>query len=54
MIGGHNISDACVKNPQTCGEANLDVQYMMAVSPGAPMTYVGRVNIRVEVKRAGC
>ena len=31
-IGGHADDAACVSNPQSCGEANLDVQYIMAVS----------------------
>ena len=40
-IGSHN-HDATCNDPSTagnCGEANLDVQYMMAVSQVTPMTY---------------
>ena len=39
VIGGHNISAVCNANPQTCGEADLDVQYGMAIAQGSPMTY---------------
>lgn len=39
VIGGHNDSAVCSTNPQTCGEADLDVQYAMAVAQGSPMTY---------------
>lgn len=38
-IGGHNQSSECNSKPQSCGEANLDVQYAMAVAPHSPMTY---------------
>lgn len=38
FIGGH-VSDAvCVAKPETCMEANLDVQYMMAVCQNSPTT----------------
>lgn len=36
-IGGH--ADEAVCNSNKCGEASLDVQYMMAVAQGANMTY---------------
>jgi len=39
VIGGHNISSVCNANPQTCGEADLDVQYGMAIAQESPMTY---------------
>jgi len=38
-IGGHESSSMCDLNPNNCAEANLDVQYMMAVSPVTPETY---------------
>ena len=39
VIGGHNSSAVCNSNPQTCGEADLDVQYAMAMAQGSPMTF---------------
>ncbi|KAJ1432011.1 hypothetical protein B484DRAFT_448057 [Ochromonadaceae sp. CCMP2298] len=37
-VGGH-VSDAkCVEDADNCGEANLDMQYLMAVSQ-APTSY---------------
>ena len=30
-IGGHNSSTQCMVNPSSCKEANLDIQYIMAV-----------------------
>jgi len=38
-IGGHESDVQCQSNPNNCAEANLDVQYMMAVSPETPLTY---------------
>lgn len=40
-VGGHASSTICsgVLGTSLCGEANLDVQYMMAVSQVTPMTY---------------
>jgi tripeptidyl-peptidase-1 len=38
-IGGHNSDLICKFNPNSCAEANLDVQYMMAMAPGTPLTY---------------
>lgn len=39
-IGGHESNRACSKNNgQDCIEANLDVQYMMAVAQRVPTTY---------------
>jgi tripeptidyl-peptidase-1 len=38
-IGGHNSDLFCKINPNSCAEANLDVQYMMAMAPGTPLTY---------------
>ena len=37
-IGGHSENDAC-KNSSDCLEANLDIQYIMAVSQSANTTY---------------
>lgn len=36
---GPNDPNSCVSNPNNCGEANLDVQYIMAMAQGAPLTY---------------
>jgi tripeptidyl-peptidase-1 len=36
---GDNDGSQCKSNPNTCAEANLDVQYMMGVAQGVPMTY---------------
>mmetsp|Transcript_122630 Transcript_122630/g.192437 ORF Transcript_122630/g.192437 Transcript_122630/m.192437 type:complete len:442 (-) Transcript_122630:118-1443(-) len=38
-IGGHETGFMCSLNPNSCAEANLDVQYMMALSPVTPETY---------------
>lgn len=38
-IGGFNSTEACLLYPGNCGEANLDVQYLMAVSQLTPTTY---------------
>jgi len=38
-IGAHNSDLICKINPNSCAEANLDVQYMMAMAPGTPLTY---------------
>jgi tripeptidyl-peptidase-1 len=38
-IGGHETGFMCSLNPNNCAEANLDVQYMMAISPVTPETY---------------
>eukprot|EP01128_Nolandella_sp_AFSM9_P004292 TRINITY_DN18_c0_g1_i1.p1 TRINITY_DN18_c0_g1~~TRINITY_DN18_c0_g1_i1.p1 ORF type:complete len:585 (-),score=171.21 TRINITY_DN18_c0_g1_i1:111-1865(-) len=38
IIGPNSPSD-CSTNPNNCAEANLDVQYAMALAQGAPMTY---------------
>jgi len=38
IIGG-NDPTACTKNPNNCAEANLDVQYIMAVAQLAPTTF---------------
>jgi len=34
-IGGHNGDLICKFNPNGCAEANLDVQYTMAMAPGS-------------------
>lgn len=38
-IGKHVSDTICKFNPNACAEANLDVQYMMAMAPGTPLTY---------------
>eukprot|EP00466_Bigelowiella_natans_P005681 jgi/Bigna1/40855/e_gw1.46.4.1 len=38
-VGGHASDTACSSNPNNCAEANLDVQYMMAVSQVTPTTF---------------
>jgi len=38
-IGGFNLSTTCTKSPDDCGEANLDVQYLMAVAQEVPTIY---------------
>jgi tripeptidyl-peptidase-1 len=38
-IGGHNSDLICKLNANSCAEANLDVQYIMAMAPGTPLTY---------------
>lgn len=38
-IGGYQSDTACVANPNNCVEANLDVQYLIAVSQVTPTTY---------------
>jgi hypothetical protein len=39
-IGGHSDNNACVPDGgNNCGEANLDVQYIMAVAQNVPTTY---------------
>jgi len=39
VIGGHDDDAECVQDANNCAEANLDVQYMMAVSQLTPTTY---------------
>lgn len=39
VIGGHSSDRTCKQNPDDCVEANLDVQYMMAIAPHVPTTY---------------
>jgi len=39
VIGGHESDSDCTADPNNCAEANLDVQYMIAVSNGTPTTY---------------
>jgi len=38
-IGKHVNDFTCKISPNSCGEANLDVQYIMAMAPGTPLTY---------------
>lgn len=39
VIGGHASDATCISKPDDCGEANLDVQYLMATSQRVPTTY---------------
>jgi tripeptidyl-peptidase-1 len=39
VIGGHDDDATCSDDPNSCAEANLDVQYLMAVSQLSPTTY---------------
>merc|ERR1711957_949537 len=39
VVGGHVNDFICSFNPNSCAEANLDVQYMLAMAPGSPLTY---------------
>lgn len=36
---GPNQPDSCASNPNNCVEAELDVEYIMAMAQGAPLTY---------------
>jgi tripeptidyl-peptidase-1 len=38
-IGNYSSDSKCVENPLNCAEGNLDIQYMMAASPGSPITF---------------
>ena len=38
-IGGHASDAICSSTPSQCAEANLDVQYLMAMSPVSPTTF---------------
>ena len=38
-IGGHSSDAVCSATPSSCAEANLDVQYLMAMSPVSPTTF---------------
>lgn len=38
-VGGHVSSSYCVSSPQNCAEGNLDIQYIMSVSPLSPTTF---------------
>jgi len=38
-IGGYVSDDVCVEDANNCAEANLDVQYLIAVSQATPTTY---------------
>jgi len=38
-IIGPNSGSQCTGNPNTCTEATLDVEYIMAMAQGAPVTY---------------
>ena len=38
-IGGHSSDSVCVTSPSSCVEANLDIQYLMAISSRSPTTH---------------
>lgn len=38
-INGHNSDSDCIRNPNNCVEANLDIQYLMAIAQHVPTTY---------------
>ena len=38
-IGNRNKDAACMANPADCGEGNLDIQYIMAISQVSPTTF---------------
>jgi tripeptidyl-peptidase I len=38
-INAHNNDTTCVIDPSLCGESNLDLQYIMAISQGSPSTH---------------
>jgi tripeptidyl-peptidase-1 len=38
-IGGHVDDNTCITSPDDCGEANLDVQYLMGIANTIPTTY---------------
>ena len=39
IIGEHVSDDICIRTPESCTEANLDTQYLMAVSQISPTTH---------------
>jgi tripeptidyl-peptidase I len=55
-IGRHSSDSVCLYSPDSCGEANLDVQYIMSMSPGSPTTYwytnLGFTSWLVDVSQA--
>jgi subtilase family serine protease len=36
---GDNDPNSCYRDPDTCGEANLDVQYIMGIAQNSPTSY---------------
>ena len=38
--GNHTSDIICIRDSSSCSEANLDVQYIMAASPGSPTSYM--------------
>ena len=38
-VGGHSSDAMCITAASSCVEANLDIQYIMAMSPGSPTTH---------------
>jgi tripeptidyl-peptidase I len=55
-IGGHISDSICANLPDECADANLDMQYIMSMSPGSPTTYwytdSGFTSWLVEVSQA--
>ena len=41
-VGHHNVSKVCGEPTGQCGEANLDIQYMMAVSQRTPTWFIAQ------------
>jgi subtilase family serine protease len=39
VIGGHSSDSTCLRDINDCVEANLDIQYLMAMSQNSPTTY---------------
>jgi diphthamide synthase (EF-2-diphthine--ammonia ligase) len=40
LSGGHDSASACSSSLYKCDEANLDVEWIMAVSQGTPTTFM--------------
>ena len=38
-VGGHASDIVCITDPSSCAEGNLDIQYVMAMSPGSATTF---------------
>jgi tripeptidyl-peptidase I len=38
-IGGYSSDERCKEDPSYCNEGNLDIQYIMGISPYSPTTY---------------
>ena len=38
-VGNHSSDSKCTADPNNCSESNLDLQYIIATSPGSPTTH---------------